>query len=81
MTQVGCLISSLGVAALAVSMFGLRHAMNEAARALPLLPGFAANLTILARALIHQAAANVTVEAAVVLIALGMYLLFQSNNQ
>jgi hypothetical protein len=81
MTRAGCLIASTGIGALAVAMFGLRHALNEAARALPELPGLAANLTIFARALIHQAAANVTVEAAVVLIALGMYLLYQSGSQ
>jgi hypothetical protein len=80
MTQVGCLIASLGLAALAVAMFGLRHVMIAAAGDLPVLPGLAANFTWLARLLVRQAAASISVEAAAVLIGLGMWLLYQSNS-
>jgi hypothetical protein len=81
MTQVGCLISAVGLAALAVAMFGLRHAMFDAALAVPVLPGLAVNFTYFARLLIRSAAASVTIEAAAVLIVLGMVMLYQSVHQ
>jgi hypothetical protein len=81
MTQVGCLVSSAGLASLAVAMFGLRHALVEMARMLPVLPGLAAGLTYFARILIRSAVASITIESAAVLIALGLYLLYQSGHE
>jgi hypothetical protein len=81
MMQVGCLISALGVSTLAVSLFGLRHTLIEFSRILPVLPGLASAVTYLARALIRQAAANVDTGSAVVLIALGLFLLYRGGHE
>ena len=81
MTRVGCLVSSIGLAALAVAVFGLRHALHDLGRALPALPGLAAGLTYFARLLIRSAVASITVESAAVLIVLGLYLLYQSGHE
>ena len=81
LTGAGCLTSSLGLAALAVTVFGLRHAVIDFARSLPALPGIAAGITHFTSLLIRSAAANATLEGAMVLLAAGLYLLYLAGQE
>lgn len=80
MAQAGCVLAIAGVFSFAVAMLGLRHALVEFGGYLPVLPGLLAGLTHFVRAAIRLAAINTNIGGAVVLTALGMYLLYRSEH-
>ena len=79
MTHLGCLLVVLGLAGLAVALFGLHHSLYEMASAVPILPGLAIAVTHLAQAMLRSAAATVSTVSAGLLIAVGMFLMFQGQ--
>jgi hypothetical protein len=81
LSHAGCLLSGLGLVGLAVSLFGLRYALHEMARAVPHLPGLAIAFTRLVQAIIRSAAAQAGLTTAIVLIVAGLALMYQGGQR